>query len=72
MLYRPERGWGFKHQSEIDASTYSDRIDDLLQRAQELEASSKSTRFQASVEPRDLRKTWEHKYRAAGRSPHGY
>ena len=51
MLYRPERGWGFKHQSEIDASTYSDRIDDLPRRVQELEASSKSTRFQASVEP---------------------
>jgi Protein of unknown function (DUF3302) len=37
MLYRPERGWGFTHQSERDADA-SNRFDELLRRVEELEA----------------------------------
>jgi hypothetical protein len=50
MLYRPDRGWGFRH-SATDGDIHSARLDDLLRRVRELEASSKPTRFQASVEP---------------------
>jgi Protein of unknown function (DUF3302) len=52
MLYRPERGWGFKHDSATDAeaSTDSDRLDDLLRRVQELEARSKRAQLAAKAE----------------------
>jgi hypothetical protein len=40
MLYRPERGWGFSHGTAGEA-TYSDKLDDLLRRVQELEAHAK-------------------------------
>jgi hypothetical protein len=53
MLYRPERGWGFKHPSEIDPSIYSDKIDDVLRRVQELEARSKRMKLPASAERRE-------------------
>jgi hypothetical protein len=37
MLYRPERGWGFTHQSERGADA-SQKLDELLRRVEELEA----------------------------------
>jgi Protein of unknown function (DUF3302) len=37
MLYRPERGWGFTHQSDRDELT-SNRFNELLQRIEHLEA----------------------------------
>jgi hypothetical protein len=50
MLYRPERGWGFRP-GLTDGDIHSARLDDLLQRVRELEASSKSAKFRASTEP---------------------
>jgi hypothetical protein len=42
MLYRPERGWGFSHgTAQAGEATYSDKLDDLLRRVQELEAHAK-------------------------------
>jgi hypothetical protein len=42
MLYRPERGWGFQHgTAEAGDANYSDKLDDLLRRVQELEARAK-------------------------------
>ena len=39
MLYRPERGWGFHHgTAEAGDANNSDKLDDLLQRVQVLEA----------------------------------
>jgi Protein of unknown function (DUF3302) len=42
MLYRPDRGWGFKNTD--------DRLDDLLHRVQELETRSKRAKFPTSAE----------------------
>ena len=42
MLYRPERGWGFKNANE--------RLDDLLRRVQELETRSKRAKLPTSAE----------------------
>lgn len=55
MLYRPERGWGFKHQLAEDPNTsaFADRLDDLLRRVQELEARSRRTKLPASAERRE-------------------
>jgi Protein of unknown function (DUF3302) len=52
MLYRPERGWGFKHESATNAKalTDSDRLDDLLRRVQELEARSKRAQLAAKTQ----------------------
>ena len=42
MLYRPERGWGFSHgTAQAGEATYSDKLDDLLRRVQELETHAK-------------------------------
>src|SRR6478672_7583840 len=42
MLYRSERGWGFSHgTAQAGEATYSDKLDDLLRRVQELEAHAK-------------------------------
>ena len=107
MLYRPERGWGFRHgvrdrrhpirearrsspegaraRGEFQADEISGErgaVRDGRQNA-DLQASADHLVSRARVgsadgtlaDPdlhRDLRKTWEHKYRAAGRSPHGY
>jgi hypothetical protein len=38
MMYKPERGWGFKHPTDDDSSA---KLDDLYRRVQELEAYSK-------------------------------
>jgi hypothetical protein len=40
MLYRPDRGWGFKDTQEKDTEA-SNKLDDLLRRVQQLEARSK-------------------------------
>ena len=50
MLYRPERGWGFSHgtshgTAEAGDANYSDKLDDLLRRVQELEARAKHAEF---------------------------
>lgn len=50
MLYRPERGWGFRH-GVMDGDIQSARLDDLLRRVRELEASSKAAKLRANVEP---------------------
>jgi hypothetical protein len=51
MLYRPERGWGFQHgTAEAGGASYSDKLDDLLRRVQELEASSKRAELPAKPE----------------------
>ena len=51
MLYRPERGWGFHHDTaEAGDATSSDRLDDLLRRVQELEASAKRAELPAKPE----------------------
>ena len=42
MLYRPDRGWGFKNTD--------DRLDDLLHRVQELETRSKRAKLPTSAE----------------------
>ena len=42
MLYRPDRGWGFKNTD--------DRLDDLLRRVQELETCSKRAKLPTSAE----------------------
>ncbi len=42
MLYRPDRGWGFKNTD--------DRLDDLLLRVQELETRSKPAKLPTSAE----------------------
>jgi Protein of unknown function (DUF3302) len=62
MLYRPERGWGFHHgTAEAGDANDSDRLDDLLRRVQELEASAKRAelpakpeRIEARAKPVDL------------------
>jgi len=41
MLYRPERGWGFAHGSPSEREI-SSKMDDLLGRVEELEASSRA------------------------------
>ena len=42
MLFRPDRGWGFKHAAaDAAASTNLEKIDDLLRRVAELEARSR-------------------------------
>jgi hypothetical protein len=52
MLYRPERGWGFRHDSatNAEAATDSDKLDDLLRRVQELEARSKRAKLATKTE----------------------
>jgi hypothetical protein len=40
MLYRPERGWGFKHASDDDSAA-SRKVDELLARIEELEAQAR-------------------------------
>jgi Protein of unknown function (DUF3302) len=52
MLFRPDRGWGFKHESaaNAEASTYSVMLDDLLGRVQELEARIRRAEVSASTE----------------------
>ena len=42
MLYRPDRGWGFKDTLGKDTEA-SNKLDDLLRRVQQLEARSKVT-----------------------------
>jgi hypothetical protein len=43
MLYRPERGWGFK-QPDIDASNSVDLVNDLLARIEVLEGQQRLAR----------------------------
>jgi Protein of unknown function (DUF3302) len=50
MLYRPERGWGFKT-SEMDAAA-SSKIDELIGRVEALEARSKVAAIPARAERR--------------------
>ena len=51
MLYRPERGWGFHHgTAEAGEANYSDTLDDLLRRVQELEAHAKPAELAAKPE----------------------
>jgi hypothetical protein len=38
MVYRPDRGWGFKDPTDDEASS---KLDELLRRVQQLEAQSK-------------------------------
>jgi hypothetical protein len=56
MLYRPERGWGFSHDTaEAGAGNYSDKFNDLLRRVQELEARApKPERVEPRAEGPDL------------------
>ncbi len=51
MLYRPERGWGFDHgTAEAGDAAYSDKLDDLLRRVQELEAHANTGELAARPE----------------------
>lgn len=51
MLYRPERGWGFSHgTAAAGEANYSDRLDDLLRRVEQLEARAKPVEFPARPE----------------------
>ena len=54
MLYKPERGWGFSHGTSqgtaaAGEANYSDELDDLLRRVQELEITREACRTPAKA-----------------------
>jgi hypothetical protein len=53
---RPERGWGFHHgTAEAGDANDSDRLDDLLRRVQELEATARVAELPAKPERSETR-----------------